>query len=65
MNKAQQIYDSLGNEIFAANIEHLRQDASNTVVVTDSRLTTCSFPDGSRLVFAGGFAHAHQVSEKS
>lgn len=56
MNKALQQYNSLGNEIFATAIKKLREDATNKVVVTDTRLTTCTFADGSVLVFKDGFA---------
>jgi hypothetical protein len=56
---AQQLYDSLGNEIFAAAIEKLKQDPANSVEVVDSRQITCSFVDGSQIIFADGFAHVN------
>jgi hypothetical protein len=55
--KADQIYNSLGNEIFATTIENLRQDATTKVVIKSDTLTTCNFSDGSWLVFHDGFAH--------
>lgn len=57
MSKAQEVYDGIGNEIFAATVERLRDNAANTVVVSDERLTTCRFHDGSHLLFIDGFAH--------
>lgn len=58
MNLAQALYDSLGNEIFAGTIEKLRSDPTNQVVVVSEVETCCTFPDGSKIIFKDGFAHA-------
>ncbi len=56
MELAQKFYDSIGNEIFENKIAELKANPSNKVIKLNE-LTMCIFPDGSSIMFGGGFAY--------